>query len=115
MKFEEYLSESGKTGKFAWKAGTSAKWKEGIKLPFVNAKAIAAAVNSEKEDIGSISALFLSYYSSPHAKPDDKVEIQDAAAKLSSHGETVEVEFTYNLFKDRDKILKAKITIQDDE
>lgn len=112
MKFEEFLTENAKGGTFAWKAG-SGRWIEGVKLRWPNAKAIAAAVNSEKEEIGSLTDLFISHYSSPHAKRDDKVEVQDVSADLSNHGDTVEIEFTYNLFKDREKILKGKISIQD--
>lgn len=114
MQFEDYLVESKNQGTYAWKTGASG-WKEGVKLPWPNAKAIATAVNSEKADISALSSLLISHYQGRHPKPGDEIEIQDASAHVNSSGETVEVEFTYNFFRDRHRVLKAKIMIQEDE
>lgn len=113
MKFEEFLTEA-KGALFAWKP-EGGKWREDVRLPFANAKAISVAVNGERADVSSIVTLFNSHYQAPHARPDDKVEIIDMSAKLSSTSETVDIEVKYNYFRDRSKVLKAKLKIQDSE
>lgn len=113
MKFEDYLSESATGGTFAVKVGNGT-WKEGIKLHWPNAKAIAKAVNGEKEDIGAISDFVHGHFSSRHAPRDEQLEILDASAKLSSHGDTVTIEFRWTTMKDRHQERTGTVMIQDD-
>ena len=106
MNFEDYLSESVANGTFAIKF--LGKWAEEQKLPYKDVHSILKAVESEKEDLSSITAWFQKHM----RVSGGKAVIEDMTAKaVGNDSVEVEISWSHNVGATAGQIQKTKITI----